>query len=144
MAVDSKYIKELESRVGVEGSPLVYEVEKGMIRRFAQAVGDPNPLWQDEEYARKTNYGGVITPPTLILTLGFDQLQQLLASGSSVTALHGSTELECYQPVRPGDSITVTTMIKNVRERQSKLGRTVFVTLSMDYEILDREIHCLR
>ena len=140
MAVDSKYIKELESRVGIKGTPLVYEVEKGMIRRFAKAVGDPNPLWQDEEYARKTGYGDITAPPTFILTLGFDQLQQLLASGSSVTALHGSTELECYQPVRTGDVIAVTTRIKNVRERQSKMGRTMFVTLNMDYENQRQEV----
>jgi acyl dehydratase len=134
MAVDSQYIKELESRVGVDQPPLVYEVEKGMIRRFTQAVGDTNPLWQDEEYARETDYGGIIAPPTFILILGFDQLQQVLASGLSVTALHGSTELECYQPVRPGDVITVTIRIKNVRERQSKMGRTVFITINLDYE----------
>ncbi len=140
MAVDSKYIKELESRVGVKGPSLIYEVEKGIIRRFARAVGDPNPLWQDEDYARKTGYGGVIAPPTFILTLGFDQLQQVLDSGPSLTVLHGSTELECYQPVRPGDAVTVTTRIKNVRERQSKMGRTVFVTLNMDYQNQKQEL----
>lgn len=140
MAIDSQAIKELESQVGVEWPPLVYEVEKGMIRRFAQAVGDPNPLWQDEGYARKTGYGGVIAPPNFILTLGFNQLQQVLALGSSVTVLHGSTELECYQPVRPGDAITVTTRIKNVRERQSKMGRTVFITLDMVYKNQKQEV----
>ena len=140
MAIDSQAIKELESQVGVEWPPLVYEVEKGMIRRFAQAVGDSNPLWQDEGYAKKTGYGGVIAPPNFILTLGFNQLQQVLALGSLVTVLHGSTELECYQPVRSGDTITVTTRIKNVRERQSKMGRTVFITLDMVYKNQKQEV----
>ena len=27
---------------------VVMEVEKGHIRRFAEAIGDPNPLWVDE------------------------------------------------------------------------------------------------
>jgi len=134
MAVDSKYIKELESRVGIEGPPLIYEVERGMIRRFVQAVGDTNPLWQDDEYAEEKGYSGIIAPPTFILTLGFDQLQQVLTPSSSVTVLHGSTELECYQQVRPGDVITVTIMIKNVRERQSKIGRAVFITLNIEYK----------
>ena len=134
MAIDSQYIKELESQVGIEWPPQVYEVERGMIRRFSQAVGDPNPLWQDEDYAKKTGYSGVIAPPTFILTLGFDQLQQVLAAGSSLTVLHGSTELECFQTVRPGDVITLTTKITNVRERQSKMGRTVFITFDMTYK----------
>ncbi len=54
MAAAGLSIEELKSKIGVEWPPLVYEIEKGMLRRFAQAVGDPNPLWQDEEYAAKS------------------------------------------------------------------------------------------
>lgn len=133
-------VERLKSQIGVEWPPLVYEIEKGMIRRFARAVGDSNPLWQDEEFAKKTSYGGIIAPPTFALILGFDQLQQVLTSGSSLTVLHGSTELGCYQPVRPGDVITLTARIANVRERQSKMGRTAFVTFGMTYKNQGQEV----
>lgn len=123
--------EELKSQVGVDWPPLVYEIEKGMIRRFAQAVGDPNPLWQDEEYASRSSFSGIIAPPTFLLILGFGQILQMLTSDSSLTVLHGSTELECHQPVRPGDVITVTTKIANVRERPGKMGKTLFVTFDM-------------
>ena len=123
--------EELKSQVGVDLPPLVYEIERGMIRRFTQAVGDPNPLWQDEEYASRSSFGGIIAPPTLLLILGFGQMLQTLTSDSSLTVLHGSTELECHQPVRPGDVITVTTKIANVRERPGKMGKTLFVTFDM-------------
>ena len=140
MADGWQAVERLKSQIGVEWPPLVYEIEKGMIRRFARAVGDSNPLWQDEESAKKTSYGGIIAPPTFALILGFDQLQQVLTSGSSLTVLHGSTELECYQPVRPGDVITLTARIANVRERQSKMGRTVFVTFDMTYKNQGQEV----
>jgi len=123
--------EELKSQVGVDWPPLVYEIEKGMIRRFAQAVGDPNPLWQDEEYASRSSFSGIIAPPTFLLILGFGQMLQSLNLDSSLTVLHGSTELECHQPVRPGDVITVTTKIANVRERPGKMGKTLFVTFDM-------------
>lgn len=123
--------EELKSQVGVDWPPLVYEIEKGMIRRFAQAVGDPNPLWQDEEYASRSSFSGIIAPPTFLLILGFGQILQTLTSDSSLTVLHGSTELECHQPVRPGDVITVTTKIANVRERPGKMGKMLFVTFDM-------------
>jgi acyl dehydratase len=127
-------MEELKNKVGTEWQRRVYEIEKGAIRRFARAIEDPNPLWQDEEHAHKTGYESIIAPPTLIATLGLEQLQPLLTSATSETSLHGSTELECYLPVRAGDIITVTTTIANVRQRQSKMGSTTFVTFEITYE----------
>ncbi|MFC2069407.1 MaoC family dehydratase N-terminal domain-containing protein [Chloroflexota bacterium] len=48
--------------------------------------------------------------------------------------LHGGTELECYKPVRPGDTITMITKIANIRERQSKMGRTAFISFDITYK----------
>ena len=125
MAEESLITDEMRSKIGVESEPEVYEVTKEMIQRFIQATGDSNPLWQDEEYARKSKYGGIIAPPTLIPTVGFEQMQQqrvaLMPKGAG---LHASTELECYQPVKAGDTIIVTPKIADVRERQGKkMGR---------------------
>ena len=128
------FIEELKDKVGAVWQSRVYEIEKGMIRRFAQAIDDPNPLWQDEEYAGKTRYGGIIAPPTFVATLGLEQIQQILASTLSETSLHGSTELECYQPVRAGDVVTATTKIADFRQRQGKMGTMTFVTFDITYE----------
>jgi len=127
-------IEGLKDKLGVAWEAGVYEVEKGMIRQFVRAVDDPNPLWQDEEYAGKTKYGGIIAPPTFIVTLGLDEIGQVLASIPSVTVLHGGTELECYQPIMVGDTVTVTVKIAAVRERQGKMGKTAFLTFDFTYE----------
>jgi len=142
MVEDSLITDELRSKIGIESEPEVYEIEKGMIRRFVLAIDDPNPLWRDEAYARKSRYGGIIAPPTFVLTVGFDELQrQVLESVPYGGILHGSTELECYQPVRPGDIITVTTKIANIRERQGgRMGKMVFVTLDITYKNQRQEL----
>jgi hypothetical protein len=49
--------------IGKSAGVRLFEVEKGAIRRFADAVGDPNPLFRDDEYARNTPYGTIIAPP---------------------------------------------------------------------------------
>jgi len=53
-------------RVGLE-KPVrnqTWEVAtKDALRHFAWANGDLNPLWTDEDYARKTSWGGLIAPP---------------------------------------------------------------------------------
>jgi len=62
----SSGIDRLRSNIGVEWEPVVYKIEKGMIQRFVQAIDDPNPLWQNEEHASKSRYGGIVAPPTFI------------------------------------------------------------------------------
>ena len=134
MAENSLTTDEFKDKLGVEWELGVYEVEKGMIQRFAQAIDDPNPLWQDEEYARQSQYGGIIAPPTFIVAIGGEQFGQKLALLFRSGLLHGSTELECYQPVRPGDSIAVNAKIANIRERMgTKSGKMTFVTFELTY-----------
>ena len=142
MVEDSPITEELRRKIGIESEPEVYEIERGMIRRFVLAIDDPNPLWQDEEYARQSRYGGIIAPPTFVLTVGFDELQrQVLESLPYEGILHGSTELECYRLVRPGDAITVIAKIANIRERQSsRTGKMVFVTLEITYKNQRQEL----
>ena len=142
MTEDAAITEDLRNLLDMEIGPEVYEIEKGMIRRFVLAIDDPSPLWQDEEYAGKSRYGGIIAPPTFVLTVGFDELQQhVLESIPYGGILHGSTELECYQPVRPGDAVTVTTKIADIRERQgSRMGKTVFVTLDITYKNQRQEL----
>ena len=129
MAENPLSIDELKARIGEEGEPRVYEIEKGMIQRFVQAIDDPKPLWQD------------IAPPTLIPIIGFEQIEkqvsQLIPNG---TILHGATELECYQPIRPGEFLTVTTKIANVRERQGKMGKMAFITFETTYKNQRQEL----
>ena len=36
---------------------------KEMIQKFARATEDLNPLYFDEEYAKKSRFGGIIAPP---------------------------------------------------------------------------------
>ena len=141
MADISSSIDELRSKLGTEFAPLVCEIEQGMIRRFVRAIDDPNPRWQDEERARKSEYGGIIAPPTFVLIIGFEQiLEQILAAMPSATILHGGTELEYYQPVRPGDAVTATTKIANIREMPGKMGKTAFISFDITYKNQVEEI----
>jgi len=98
-----------------------YQVERGMIKRFVKAIGDPNPRWEGQ------------APPTFILTIGGEEFgQRIIAPMFPSGLLHGSTELECLAPVRPGDEITVTGKIAAIRERPS--SKMAFVTFEITYQ----------
>ncbi len=43
-----------------------FPVEAGHIMMFARAIGDPNPIYYDAEYAAASPVGSVIAPPTFV------------------------------------------------------------------------------
>lgn len=48
-----------------------FDVKAEDIKAFSQAVMDPNPLFNDEEYAKKTKWGGLIAHPVFYTAIGF-------------------------------------------------------------------------
>ena len=58
-----------QQAIGHESAPVTHDIEKGAIIKFAQAIGDPNPLFNDEVQARKSRYGGLIAPPTFLRSM---------------------------------------------------------------------------
>ncbi len=122
MTEGSVITDEIKNAVGTDFGPFVYEVEKGAIRDLVEAIGDPNPLWQNEEYAKATRYGGVIASPTFLFTLRFDEVTQRITALECPLKdeLNGGSEIEYFGPISPGDVITVRAKLTDVLERQGK------------------------
>ena len=66
---ESVITQDMRDAIGVESDPVVNEVEKGAIIKFAQAIGDHNPIYNDENAARSTKSGGLIAPPTFLRSI---------------------------------------------------------------------------
>ena len=119
---------EIRACIGMQTEPTVIEIEKGMIKRFVEAIEDPNPLWQDEEYAKKGRYGGIVAPPGFLITLMMKGPELELPFELPFTRrLDGGGEWEYFKPVRPGDVITVVTRLADIKEREGNLGTMVFL-----------------
>jgi acyl dehydratase len=43
-----------------------FPIEAGHIMMFARAIGDFNPVYHDAEFARESEVGGIIAPPTFV------------------------------------------------------------------------------
>ena len=121
-----------QQAIGRETSPVTAEIEKGAIIKFAQAIGDDNPFFNDEEAAAKGPHGALITPPTFLRTittvrpeLPFDlPLERLLDGGS---------DWEYFVPIKAGNKITAVGRITEVSERTGRLGVMVFMTVVITY-----------
>ena len=122
--------EELESLLNVEFGPEVYEIEKGMLRKFAEAIEDPNPKWLE------------IAPPTFPAALVPAQLTHRLfnAKGPLTRILNGASELEYFHPIKVGDVISVTSKLTRLRQVAGAEGPTLFMFTEVTFTNQDGEV----
>ena len=143
--------EEVTKFIGKTIGTSIFEVEREAIRRFADAVDDPNPLYWDEDYAKNSRYGSIIAPPGFISAPWFSgrptkwgsrdtidprataELQAALAKAGYGRGLDGGMEYEFFCPVRAGDTITSSSIIKDVVEREGRTGKIVFTITETTY-----------
>jgi hypothetical protein len=115
--------EELRSLVDVEFGPEVYEVEKGILRKFAEAIDDPNPRWLEE------------APPTFAAAIVPKELLNRLFNADIPLKrlLNGTSELEYLQPIKAGDVISVTAKLTRLRQVAGAEGPTLFMFTEMTY-----------
>ena len=123
---------ELRSFIGVESTPVTYEIERHAVERFANAVGDPNPLHADEIAARNSSYGGLIAPPTFFRSLLPGAYPKPYPEPFA-HILDGGSKYRYREPVRVGDRITVTRKIIDLFEKQGRLGTMLFKIAEISY-----------
>jgi len=120
--------EEIQAMAGKEQVVETMEIEKSMIRNFAQAIGDPNPLYNDEEYARKKGYRSIIAPPgfyqSAVMSSAFTRLRPRMPIGRGVDA---GGEWEILLPIEAGDVLTNTFKFADVRQEEGKKGPKVFL-----------------
>lgn len=137
-----------------------YPVEYEPIRRYCQMVDNANPLFLDPDYARKTKYGGVISPPAMVpifATTGampnpwppVDESQLPLAvlkevpvRGSAV--INMSQDLEFLKPVRVGDQLSAKERVVNIYEKSIRLDpKAIWVLTETAITNQRQEVVCI-
>lgn len=92
---------------------------KETIRNWVYGVGDPNPLWVDENYARNTRYGCLVAPPSWLYSVFPTYVQQGLPG---VHAFHSGNDWEFYRPVLIGDKIRPESVFTGFEEKPSRFS----------------------
>lgn len=83
------------------------------IKQFAEVSGDFNPIHLNEEYARKTFFGGKIAHGVLAISLISAAAAKL--PGLVILLSHSSRFLK---PVRIGDTVTAIAEVVNTRKEK--------------------------
>jgi acyl dehydratase len=132
--------EELKAWIGREAHyPAREELGRASIRYFALAMGDDNPLYVDDAYAKQAGYPSVIAPPTLICETCQYAHRPPNADGyighewnlpvANARVIRAGNEYEFMRPVLPSDRISVTWTLEDIVERRASRGGTqLFVT----------------
>jgi acyl dehydratase len=120
------------SLIGRESEPVLQEVEKGAIRRLADALGDPNPLYQDEAAARASGFPNLIAPPTFPAVLAMNEKFRHSLDLGTRSILQSEQVIEYGRQVVAGDRVTVKSRVADVGERPGASG-------PMDVLVLEEE-----
>jgi acyl dehydratase len=108
--------------IGRRSEPVLHEVEKGDLRRFAEALGDPNPIYVDEVAARAAGHPGLVAPPTFAAVLAANERFRHSLDLGSRALLHVDQQLEYGRPILAGDVLTITSRVADVQERAAGAG----------------------
>lgn len=114
------------------GVSAMLTVERGHIRRFAEAIGDNNPLFTEEGIASRSRYGGIVAPPTFLRAVSLD-LVDIPELAPATAILDGGSEWEYFQPVYVGDVINGVTRVVKISQRNLRVGPAVFLVLETVY-----------
>lgn len=143
-------------------------VERSEVRRFTQAIMDPDPVYWDDRYAATTKFRGVVAPPLFPAFISrrppgsadpLDRFQEdrewdgitgqpSYEDGERLPPidlplprlLNGGVEAEFHQLAKPGDRIFAKRRYVDVTERESRGGHLVFIITETTYTNQDDEV----
>jgi len=105
------------------------EVTRDNIKHWAWGIGDENPLFLDEEYAKKTRWGQVMAPPTFVNTFGEVPMDV------GLPGLHGlwtEDRWEFLKPLKIGERITMSGTLAEVLHKRSAMAGEMVEEITED------------
>ena len=140
------------------------QVERSEVRRFAQAIMDPDPIYYDDVAARRRGFPCVVAPPLFPLYAfrfppdAHDALAEAAEQAEfhggaflprlglpdipvpQTGLLNGGNEIEFYRYARVGDRLTAECELTDIYEKRGRSGDLVFVEMAMTFLDQDENV----
>jgi acyl dehydratase len=111
-----------------------------MISDFCTAIGENNPLHTDPEAAKKGPYGRLTAPPSFAVTFrnGRHFADHIPRYGKQ--GFDAGKDVEFVTPIKPGDTIVLSSHVKEIYEKTGRTGSMVFVIVRTTLENQDHDV----
>ena len=148
--MDARVPEDVLAMIGVE-KVRQYDVTTRDIKRFAQAIGETNPVHFDEDYAKSTRHGAIVAPPLFCQMFTYEDVPQdrLPGDGSPVEidipvpakrTFGGGSSYEIFQWVKAGDKIIAKSTLKDVFIKKGRSGRLYFIVVYTEFSNQKNEL----
>lgn len=127
-----------EGFLGQRSRPVKNLVERGAVRKFAEAIADPNPLYVDEAAAGESRYGRLLAPPTFPRTFDYGQIEDLTLPVAGM--IHGEFRISYERPLFVGEEVLCGMELKDSYDKESRRGLLGFLTFERTGESLEGEL----
>jgi acyl dehydratase len=108
--------------IGTSTASFAVEVEKGAIRRFAEAIGDSSEIYFDEAFARSLGYAGIVAPPTFPTTFRPPSKPAWAQGLDEGRILAGEQGFRYLRPIVAGDRLQCELRLADVQDKLSSKG----------------------
>ena len=89
------------------------------IASFANAIGDPNPIYFDEVSAQKLGHKTVCAPPTFPISVSMkameDSFHDPRLNMDYSRIVHSDQRFEYVRPIQLGDELVVRTIVEEIK-----------------------------
>lgn len=121
------------NRAGYETARLAVTIEAGLVARFADAIGDPNPVFRDAERARAAGFAAPLAPPTFVVRY-LVPLAEVGLDTAHAQVLHAEQEYEYARAPLVGDAVTLWHRVASVRQSRRPDGMAIMVVETLGEE----------
>jgi acyl dehydratase len=136
VAINKEYI----GRTFPSGEP--YEVSRVKIAEFADAIGDPSPVYRSRVAAQAAGHPDVIAPPTFAIVISMASSARAVGDPglglNYAMVVHGEQRFEYTRPIQAGDVLIATSTIANIRET----GKLAMINTTTDIKTESGEQVC--
>lgn len=128
----------LESSIGKRSEKVKNIIERGAVRKFAEAIGDASPLYLDEQAGVASPYKRNIAPPTFPATFEAGTIENLRLPSKGL--IHGEQIYHYTRPLFVGEEIYCWMEVKNYYEKSGNFGNMGFLVLTKYGEDADENL----
>ncbi|CAM3791979.1 MaoC family dehydratase N-terminal domain-containing protein [Mesobacillus thioparans] len=116
-----------KEHIGKQSNKVKNMVERGAVKKFAEAIGDLHPIFVDEETGKNSRYSRNIAPPTFPRVFDYGTIDGLNLPNKGL--IHGEQTYHYERPLLVGEEITCYSVVKNYIEKKGTQGDMGFLVL---------------
>ncbi|MEB1807070.1 MAG: MaoC family dehydratase N-terminal domain-containing protein [Bacillaceae bacterium] len=121
--------------IGKRSNKVKNVVERGAVKKFAEAIGDLHPIYIDEETGLQSRYKSNIAPPTLPRVFDYGEIEGF--NLPNIGLIHGEQVYHYERPLLVGEEINCFVEVVNYVEKSGQSGSMGFLTFNRYGEDLE-------